>query len=89
MPFLVIPLICLIVGLVIMAVMMIMFGLIHLLLPIIVIVVIWQLVRGFSGRRTPPHPRPHTDWQDSLHERKEARHVKEETHHDHDDWSDF
>lgn len=104
MPFLVIPLIFLVVGLVIVAVMMLMFGLIHLILPLIVIFVIWQLIRGAVRGQRPTSQRSRTDWQSALHQnrprptnsssrpqRKQAEHVKEEPsgkHHD-DDWSDF
>lgn len=92
MPFILIPLILLIIGVAIAAVLTLVFGLLHLLLPIIVVIIIWQLIRSATGRRS--RPRRHQDWQAGMtHQsrpRKEAHHVKEETakHHD-DDWSDF
>lgn len=97
MPFLLIPIFLIIIGVVMLCVIGLVFGLIHLLFwPVVIGLLIWWLV-GRSGPHHPHHDRFHqarhqrTDWQDGLHERKAAQNVHEEkrtSHHD-DDWSDF
>ncbi|WP_125704766.1 hypothetical protein [Lacticaseibacillus daqingensis] len=94
MPFLMIPVILFIVGLVIMVVLMIGFALVHILFwPVLIGLLIWWLIRRSArGPQTTHHT--HTDWQQYVKpERKMAQHVHEEAkskpaHHD-DDWSDF
>lgn len=97
MPFLLIPIFLIIIGVVMLCVIGLVFGLIHILFwPIVIGLLIWWLV-GRSDHHDHHHYRyrqtrhQRTDWQDGLHERKAARNVHEEkqtSHHD-DDWSDF
>ncbi|WP_179396255.1 hypothetical protein [Lacticaseibacillus absianus] len=96
MPFLMIPIILFIVGLVIMVVLLVGFALIHVLFwPVVIGLLIWWLIRrsDHHGAR-PAHHR--TDWQDYVQPgRKVAHNVHEESRpkqpprEDHDDWSDF
>lgn len=96
MPFLLIPIFLIFIGVVMIGVLAMVFGLIHMLFwPVVIILLVWWLVRRAGGR---PHtryrqqqPRRHADWQDGLRQRKQANNVHEESqpkHHD-DDWSDF
>ncbi|WP_407892075.1 hypothetical protein [Lacticaseibacillus sp. N501-2] len=89
MPFLLIPIFLIIIGVVMLCVIGLVFGLVHLLFwPVVIGLFIWWLVSRSDHHHHTHHQR--TDWQDGLHERKAARNVHEEkqTHHD-DDWSDF
>ena len=96
MPFLLIPIFLIIIGVVMLGVIGLAFSIIHVLFwPVVIGLFIWWLVGRANGtrhryyRQRPTHH--HTDWQEGLHERKAAKNVHEEkqtTHHD-DDWSDF
>lgn len=92
MPFLLIPIFLIIIGIVMLMIIAIVLGLIHLLFwPVVIGLLIWWLLRRKHRQGYRAHPRTHADWQTGLHQRKEAHNVHEETqrsHHD-DDWSDF
>lgn len=94
MPFLLIPIFLIVIGFVMICVLGLVFGLIHLLFwPVVIGLLVWWLVRRTGGhhRQYPRHPQHrHSDWQEGLHQRKEAHNVHEESSHTHDDdWSDF
>ncbi len=97
MPLLLIPIFLIIIGVVMIAILGLVFGLIHLLFwPVVIGLLVWWLVRRTdrSAHRHQHHyhtEQRHSDWQDAVYRRKEATNVHEESqpkHHD-DDWSDF
>ncbi|MCI1985230.1 MAG: hypothetical protein LKJ48_01535 [Lactobacillus sp.] len=94
MPFLLIPIFLIVIGLVILMIIALVFGLIQVLFwPAVIGLLVWWVVRR-SGHAKPAqrrhHGREHSDWQTGLHQRKEAHNVHEETQRSHhDDWSDF
>ncbi|WP_461213264.1 hypothetical protein [Lacticaseibacillus sp. GG6-2] len=96
MPLLLIPIFLIIIGIVMIAILGLVFGLIHLLFwPVVIGLFVWWLVRRSDNHpRYRQHHQPnqrHADWQDAVHQRKQATNVHEEAqpkHHD-DDWSDF
>lgn len=93
MPFLLIPIFLIVIGVVMICILGLVFGLIHILFwPVMIGLFVWWLVRRSDDHRRPHYHRParHPDWQAGLHQRKEVHNVHEESSHKNDDdWSDF
>ncbi|WP_390405923.1 hypothetical protein [Lacticaseibacillus jixiensis] len=93
MPFLLIPIFFIVIGVVMICILGLVFGLIHIFFwPVVIGLFVWWLLRRNDHHQRPHyhHTTRHPDWQEGLHQRKEAHNVHEEaTHKSDDDWSDF